>query len=144
MTSFSSNWNGIKILHKATDVDSGKFMAVKILEQPSRKSKQEDWRILKTLSNISHVSKIFNPYTHELISVLATHRRLYRVTRLGRTEGGDTYGPERRHLGIIGREWSRCYGYWMQESFVRGPIGLRLLRRFSGRFCLQPLTWIRF
>jgi len=40
--------------------------------------------------------------------------------------------------------WSRCYGYWMQESFVRSPIGLRLLRRFSGRFCLQPLTRIRF
>lgn len=56
-------------VHKAIDVDSGKFMAVKILEQPSRKSKQEDWKIslyyafkreVETLSNISHVSKTFN------------------------------------------------------------------------------------
>jgi serine/threonine protein kinase len=31
-------------VHKAIDVDSGKFMAVKILERPIRASKQEDWR----------------------------------------------------------------------------------------------------
>ena len=44
----------------------------------------------------------------KLISVLATYRRFYHVTRLGRTTGGDIYGPERRDLGIIGREQSRC------------------------------------
>jgi len=32
-------------VHKAINVDSGKFMAVKILEQPTRKSKQEEWRM---------------------------------------------------------------------------------------------------
>lgn len=56
-------------VYKVIGVDSGKFMAVKILERPSRKSKQEEWRIslyyafkreVETLSNISHVSKIFN------------------------------------------------------------------------------------
>jgi serine/threonine protein kinase len=29
-------------VYKAIDVDSGKFMAVKILERPTRASKQED------------------------------------------------------------------------------------------------------
>jgi len=56
-------------VYKVINVDSGRFMAVKILEQPLRKSKQEDWRIslyyafkreVETLSNISHVNKIFN------------------------------------------------------------------------------------
>jgi serine/threonine protein kinase len=56
-------------VYKAIDVDLGKFMAVKILEQPLRKSKQENWRIVlyyalkrevETLSDISHVSKTFN------------------------------------------------------------------------------------
>jgi serine/threonine protein kinase len=56
-------------VHKAIDVDSGKVMAVKILEQPTRKSKQEEWRMsiyyalkreVETLSNISYVSKTFN------------------------------------------------------------------------------------
>jgi serine/threonine protein kinase len=56
-------------VHKAIDVDSRKFITVKVLEQPIRKSKQEEWRMLicyalkrkvKTLSNISHVNKTFN------------------------------------------------------------------------------------
>jgi serine/threonine protein kinase len=56
-------------VHKAIDVDSRKFMAVKILEQPTRKSKQEEWRMsiyyalkreVETLSDISHVNKTFN------------------------------------------------------------------------------------
>ncbi|CZR69589.1 uncharacterized protein PAC_19489 [Phialocephala subalpina] len=51
-------------VHKAIDVDSGKFMAVKILERSTRASKQEDWkqslyyalkREVETLSEISHV-----------------------------------------------------------------------------------------
>jgi hypothetical protein len=80
-------------VHKAIDVDSGKFMAVKILERPTRASKQEEWRQslyyalkreVETLSEISHVSMSSSiSYTHELISVLATHCRLYRVTGLG-------------------------------------------------------------
>ncbi|KAH8598558.1 kinase-like domain-containing protein [Bisporella sp. PMI_857] len=50
-------------VHKAIDVDSGKFMAVKILERPTSVSKQEDWRKsvyyalmreVETLSKISH------------------------------------------------------------------------------------------
>lgn len=53
-------------VRKAIDVDSGKFMAVKILERPTRVSKQEDWRKsvyytlkreVETLSEIDHVSK---------------------------------------------------------------------------------------
>jgi hypothetical protein len=36
------------------------------------------------------------------------------------------------------------WSLFVQESFVRGPIGLRLLRRSSGQFCLQPPMWIRF
>ncbi|KAI9777857.1 MAG: hypothetical protein M1839_008534 [Geoglossum umbratile] len=49
-------------VHKAIGVDLGKFMAVKILERPTRASKQEDWRIslhyalkreVETLSEIS-------------------------------------------------------------------------------------------
>ena len=53
-------------IHKAIDVDSGKFMAIKILERPTRALKQEDWRQslyyalkreVETLSEISHVSK---------------------------------------------------------------------------------------
>jgi hypothetical protein len=105
-------------VHKAIDVDSGKFMAVKILERPTRASKQEEWkqslyyalkREVETLSEISHVSKSSSTsYTHKLIFMLATHRRLYRITRLGRTTSGDIYGPERRDLGNIDRERSRC------------------------------------
>jgi hypothetical protein len=58
-----------RTVHKAIDVDSGKFMAVKILEQPTRKSKQEEWRMsiyyalkreVETLSDISHVSTLSN------------------------------------------------------------------------------------
>ena len=54
-------------VHKAINVDSGKLMAVKILERPSSASKQEEWRRTKhyafkreveTLSNMNHVSKI--------------------------------------------------------------------------------------
>jgi serine/threonine protein kinase len=62
-------------VYKAIDVDSGKFMAVKILERPTRASKQEDWRQLlyyalkrevETLSEISHVSKSSSTsYTHK-------------------------------------------------------------------------------
>ena len=53
-------------VYKAIDIDSGKFMAVKILERSTRVLKQEDWRQLlyyalkrevETLSEISHVSK---------------------------------------------------------------------------------------
>jgi hypothetical protein len=56
------------IVHKCIDADLGKFMAVKILTQPSRKS-WEDWREelhdtrkreVETLSDISHVSKTFS------------------------------------------------------------------------------------
>jgi hypothetical protein len=56
-------------VHKAIDVDFKKFMAVKILEQPTRKLEQEEWRMLiyyalkrkvETLFNISYVSKTFN------------------------------------------------------------------------------------
>ena len=52
------------IVHKCIDVDSGKFMAVKILKRPQGIS-QEDWREelcytlkreVETLSDISHVS----------------------------------------------------------------------------------------
>lgn len=55
-------------VYKAIDVDSGKFMAVKILKPSSQKSKQE-WgslynntfkREVETLSKITHVSKTFN------------------------------------------------------------------------------------
>jgi hypothetical protein len=54
-------------VYKAIDVDSGKLIAVKILHQPARISKQEDWRIslyyalkreVEILSDISHVSRI--------------------------------------------------------------------------------------
>lgn len=53
-------------VHKAIDVDSGKFLAVKILERPERASKQKDWRQslyyalkreVETLSQINHVRK---------------------------------------------------------------------------------------
>jgi hypothetical protein len=50
-------------VYKAIDVDSGKFMAVKILKQSSQKSKQEDntfKREAEILSKITHVSKTFN------------------------------------------------------------------------------------
>jgi hypothetical protein len=102
-------------VYKVIDVDSGKFMAVKTLK---RKSKQEDWRTslyralkreVETIFTISHVSRTPpTSYTYELISVLASYCRLYRVTRLEQTECGDIYGTERRHLSIIGRERSRC------------------------------------
>jgi hypothetical protein len=69
-------------VYKAIDVDSGKFMAVKILERPTRASKQEDWRQLlyyalkrevETLSEISHVSKSSSTsYTHET-DICASH-----------------------------------------------------------------------
>ena len=58
-----------RTVHKAINVDSRKFIAVKILEQPTRKSKQKEWKMLiyyalkrkvKTLSNISYISKTFN------------------------------------------------------------------------------------
>ena len=69
-------------VHKAIDVDSGKFMAVKILERPTRASKQEDWRQslyyalkreVETLSEISHVSKSSSTSeTHET-DICASH-----------------------------------------------------------------------
>jgi serine/threonine protein kinase len=68
-------------VYKATDVDSGKFIAVKILERPTRASKQEDWRQslyyalkreVETLSEISHVSKSSTSYTHET-DICASH-----------------------------------------------------------------------
>jgi len=52
-------------VYKAIDVDSGRLMAIKILEQPVRASQQKDWKIsllyamkreVEILSNISHVS----------------------------------------------------------------------------------------
>lgn len=55
-----------RTVYKAIDVDSGKLMAVKILQRPTKASKQEEWRIslyyalkreVETLSGISHVSK---------------------------------------------------------------------------------------
>jgi hypothetical protein len=52
------------VVHKAIDVDLGKFMAVKIMRRPTRISKPEDWAIsalkreVKTLSEISHVSSV--------------------------------------------------------------------------------------
>jgi serine/threonine protein kinase len=53
-------------VYKAINVDSGKCMAVKILELPIRVLKQEDWRKslyyalkrkVETVSEISHISK---------------------------------------------------------------------------------------
>jgi hypothetical protein len=62
-------------VHKAIDVDSGKFMAVKILERPTTASKQEEWRQslyyalkreVEALSRISHVSESSSMFhTHE-------------------------------------------------------------------------------
>ena len=54
-------------VYKVIDVDSGKFVAVKMIEQPTRKSEQEAWRIsiydalkreVEILSAIHHVSLI--------------------------------------------------------------------------------------
>jgi len=69
-------------VHKAIDVDSGKVMAVKILEQPTTASRQEHWRQslyyalkreVKTLSEISHVSKSsLTSYSHET-DICASH-----------------------------------------------------------------------
>jgi hypothetical protein len=60
-------------VHKAIDVDSGKLMAVKILERPVNASKkeQEEWRKslhyalkreVESLSKISHVRGLFNSF----------------------------------------------------------------------------------
>ena len=58
-------------VHKAIDVDLGKFMAVKILRRPTKPSKQEEWKMslyyalkreVETLSDISHVSKSLTFY----------------------------------------------------------------------------------
>ena len=72
-------------VYKAIDVDLGKFMAVKILERPMRASKQEDLRIslhyalkreVKTLSEISHISKSSSAScTHEN-NIIASHTLL--------------------------------------------------------------------
>lgn len=104
-------------VYKAIDVDSGKLMAVKILQQPTTLSKQADWRTslyyalkreVETLSEISHVTKpyLLNLEYMKLISVPVTHRRLYCIAWLGWTKGGDLYGAKRRDLGVIDREWS--------------------------------------
>lgn len=54
------------VVYKVIDVDSGKLMAVKIMQRPAGISKQEEWRKslnyalkreVETLSTISHVSK---------------------------------------------------------------------------------------
>ena len=81
-------------VHKAIDVDSGKLMAVKILHRPTRAS-EEVWkralyyalkREVETLSEISHVNRSSATLIYmKLIPVLATYRRLHRVTRLERT-----------------------------------------------------------
>ena len=53
-------------VYKYIDVESGKFMAVKVLQRPVGTSKQEEWREslyytlkreVETLSKISHVCK---------------------------------------------------------------------------------------
>lgn len=65
---------------KAIDVDSGKFMAVKILKRPTIISEAENWRVsvkreVEILSNISHVSKTLSTTCiHIVICMLATHR----------------------------------------------------------------------
>ena len=59
-------------VYRAVDIDSGKLMAVKVLNQPvcATKRKQEDWkncvyyalkREVEILANISHVSKVLMP-----------------------------------------------------------------------------------
>ena len=62
-----------RTVHKAIDADSGKLIAVKILVQPTRASRQKDWRQslyyslkreVETLSKISHVSSLRQPLIH--------------------------------------------------------------------------------
>ncbi len=69
-------------VHKAIDVDSGKFMAVKILQRPTRASKIEDWkqslyyalkREVETLSEISHVNKSSSTSNTHEIDTCASH-----------------------------------------------------------------------
>ena len=62
-------------VHKAIDVDLGKFIAVKILQRPIRVSKIKDWkqslyyalkRKVETLSKISYINKSsLTSYTHK-------------------------------------------------------------------------------
>jgi len=79
-------------VHKAIDVDSGNYMAVKILRRPTSASKQAQnsalalKREVEILSNFSHVRNNTLFITlHVLIAVLATYCRLYRISRMGRT-----------------------------------------------------------
>jgi serine/threonine protein kinase len=102
-------------VHKAIDVDLGKFMAVKIIERPvnALKKEHEEWRKslyyalkreVENLSKISHVSRASSPlFRHKLIQMPAPYRRLYRITRLGGVMGRDIYGSERRLFRVIDR-----------------------------------------
>ena len=75
-------------VHKVLDVDSGKFMAVKLLKPPNQASTETAMkREVETLSRISHVSEISSTslfaLLHNLISVTDTHCRLHNVSGLG-------------------------------------------------------------
>jgi hypothetical protein len=69
-------------VYKAINIDSEKFMAVKILERPTKALKQENWRQslyyalkreVETLFEISHVNKCSSTfYTHET-NIYASH-----------------------------------------------------------------------
>lgn len=82
-------------VHKALDVDSGQFMAVKLLKPPNQASNEHDWAVIydgvkrevENLSRINHVSQISSgpsfALLHNLISVLGTHCRIYYISALG-------------------------------------------------------------
>jgi len=70
-------------VHKAINVDSGKLLAVKIIQRPSGVLKLEEWkrsvlfplkREVEILSRLSHVSRTSLIYIYKLTEVPATHR----------------------------------------------------------------------
>lgn len=103
-------------VHKAIDIDSGKLIAVKIIERPinASKRKQEDWRKasynalkreVENLSKISHVSKASLPlFRYRLIQTIAIYCRLYCIARLGGAATRDLYRSKRRLFGVVDRD----------------------------------------
>lgn len=69
-------------VHKAIDVDTGKFMAVKILRGPSEGNRDALKREVEILSTLKHVGCTSPAICAELIAP-APYRGLHYVTRLG-------------------------------------------------------------
>lgn len=101
-------------VYKAVNVDTGKLMAVKMMQRPTKTGSQEEWmklrREVEILSRVSHVSDPSQQsLVHsKLISMPGAHRGIHRVTGLGCTRGRAIHGFEGWNPGVIDTQRMLC------------------------------------